>query len=271
MTERPFFLQNGGHALFAVHHEPATPAGKPAFVFCHPFAEEKLWTHRVLVEFARSLAARGHAVLRFDYMGNGDSEGTFGESSLTTMLADVRCAVDEARRLSGVSAVNVLGLRLGATVAALAAEVVPGVERLILWAPVVDGGRYMQDLLRGNLTTQMATYKELRQDREALVEEMKRGGTANVEGYDMTLPLYEEVSAVSLAAEPKTFQGRCLVVQIDRQAGRPARDLQQLCARYRHATLVDAVEEPFWKEIARSYQQPAANLFAVTEEWLAQP
>ena len=46
-----------------------------AFVFCHPLTEEKLWTHRVFVTFARELAAAGHTVLRFDYRGNGDSDG----------------------------------------------------------------------------------------------------------------------------------------------------------------------------------------------------
>jgi len=60
----------------------------------HPFAEEKLWSHRVFVSFARALAERGYPVLRFDYMGAGDSSGTTPETSLQTHLDDLRAAVE---------------------------------------------------------------------------------------------------------------------------------------------------------------------------------
>ena len=46
MDEIPFFFDNKGHKLFGVLH--ATEHQEPAcgFVFCHPFAEEKLWTQQ---------------------------------------------------------------------------------------------------------------------------------------------------------------------------------------------------------------------------------
>lgn len=267
MNETPFFFASGAHSLFGVLHLPATGGIHSGFVFCHPLAEEKLWTHRVLVLFARALAADGHAVLRFDCMGSGDSEGQFSDSSLGTGLADVRSAIEELRRRTGLAAVNLLGLRFGATMASLAAEANSGIDKLVLWAPIEDGDRYMQELLRSNLTTQMATYRELRQDRANLVEAMRQGSTANVDGYEMSYPLFAECSAIRLAAQPKRHAGPCLIVQIDRQP-RPAPDLQRLAECYPQASLVFAQEEPFWKEIARSYQKAAGNLFAVTREWL---
>jgi uncharacterized protein len=267
MTETPLFFTSGDRSLFGVFHEPSRDAALTPFVFCHAFGEEKLWTHRVFVSFARRLAAEGHAVLRFDYMGNGDSGGHFSESSLGTTRADVRCAIDEVRRRTGAAQVNLLGLRFGATVASLVAEEAPGIEHLVLWAPIVDGGRYMQDLLRINLTTQMAVHKEIRQDREALVAIMREGRTVNVDGYDMSLPMYDEVSAVKLDADPKRHAGKCLVVQIDRQPGRPAADLAKLAAGYQLGSVTFAQEEPFWKEIQRFYDS-APNLFSVTLDWL---
>ena len=104
MTETPFFFPNGSTSLFGVFHEPPGPSSKSAFVFCHPWGEEKLWAHRGFVSFARTLAADGHPVLRFDYMGNGDSDGEFADSTLQTALADVRAAIAEVRRRSGRSA-----------------------------------------------------------------------------------------------------------------------------------------------------------------------
>lgn len=267
MTETPFYFPNGGRSLFGILHQPAEPGGRPPFVFCHPLAEEKLWAQRVFVSFARHLAARGHAVLRFDYMGNGDSEGDFRESSLSTALSDVRCAIDHVRRAAGGGPVSLLGLRLGATIASLAAEDAADVRHLVLWAPLVDGARYMQELLRINLTTQMAAYKEIRQDRDALVAAMEQGSLVNVDGYDLTHRMYSEVSAVKLAASAKRHTGPCLIVQIDRQTARTPPELQQLAATYPGATLTAVQEEPFWKEILRFYDQ-APNLFPATLEWL---
>ena len=69
MKETPFFFSNQGQNLFGVLHEPCTDGRQTGFLLCYPFAEEKLWVHRVYVNFARELARRGYPVLRFDYMG----------------------------------------------------------------------------------------------------------------------------------------------------------------------------------------------------------
>jgi hypothetical protein len=160
-----------------------------------------------------------------------------------------------------------VGLRLGATIAGIVAEEVPDdVHLLVLWAPIVDGSRYMQELLRINLTTQMSVYKEIRQDREAIVAAMQQGGTVNVDGYEMAFPLFSEVSAVKLADAAKRHGGPCLIVQIDKQP-RPAPELSQLGSSHAHATMTFAEEEPFWKEVARFYDR-APNLFSKTAEWL---
>jgi exosortase A-associated hydrolase 2 len=267
MTETPFFFPNGSYNLFGVFHEPPGRSSKSAFVFCHPWGEEKLWAHRVFVSFARALAADGHPVLRFDFMGNGDSDGEFTDSTLQTALSDVRCAIAEARRRTGGAAISLLGLRLGATIAAMIADETPDAAHLILWAPIVDGGRYMQELLRINLTTQMASYKEIRQDRAALMAQMQQGRTVNIDGYELTQQHFAEVSAVKLTG-PRAFAGPCLIAQVDRMpAAKVLPEVEQLAAGYGRATLVSLQEEPFWKEILRFYGQAPA-LAASTTEWL---
>jgi exosortase A-associated hydrolase 2 len=266
-AEEPFFFEHEGSALFGVIHEAAAGvARRTPFVFCHAFGEEKLWTHRVLVSFARRLAALGHPVLRCDYRGNGDSEGAFGDSSLDTMCADVRRAVAELRRRTGAPSVALLGLRLGAAVASVVADTQADVERLILWAPITDGARYMQDLLRINVMTQTATYKEVRYDREQLVAMLREGQLVNVDGYEMGLAMYATVSALDISAAAHAFGRDCLIVQVEPRQ-RPAPDLQRLAAAYSAATLTFAAEEPFWKEIPQFYQD-APNLFRATTEWL---
>ena len=266
--EVPLFFTSGARALFGIFHHPAPAARpKPGFVFCHPLAEEKLWAHRVFVSFARRLAAAGHAVLRFDFTGNGDSGGSFSDLSMSVLGEDLRSAIAELRRITGTPDVSLLGLRLGANVAMTVAEDARDLQELILWAPITDGERYMQDLLRINLMTQMATYKTVRQERPALVAEMEQGHTVNVDGYELAWPLYASISSVKEGEQPHRFAGSCLIVQIDRQP-RPAPDLERLARSYPAATVTFAQEDAFWKEIARFYQT-APNLFEVTSAWLA--
>ena len=69
MKETPTFIPHLEDRLFGMLHEPEGRTSRTPFVFCHPFAEEKLWTQRVYVSFARRLAREGHPVLRFDYRG----------------------------------------------------------------------------------------------------------------------------------------------------------------------------------------------------------
>lgn len=267
--ETPMFFENGPYRLFGILHEPVgTPSGT-GWVLCHPFAEEKLWAQRVYVSLARMLAARGAWVLRFDAMGNGDSDGEFSSASVETMLSDIDCAIRLLERSSGiVQGIGLLGLRLGATLAALAAERYPNIGKLVLWEPVVDGAKYMQELLRINLTTQTAVYKEIRHNREALVRIMQEGSTVNIDGYELAHPCYEQVTAVNLNDGRKRFAGPCLIVQIGRDGQSVRPELTVLQGTYPTAGILGAAEEPFWKEIKRWYRT-APNLFELTIGWMA--
>lgn len=268
VTEHPFFFPGPHATLFGIVHDAASgaPPREPV-VFCHPFGEEKLWAHRVFVTFARQLAALGHPVLRFDYSGHGDSDGEFRDFSVSTALADIGCAIDWLKAHTGRSQVSLLGLRLGATLARQVVTTRHDVASLILWAPIVDAGKYMQELLRINLTTQMAVYKEIRFDREALAAMLRAGDTVNVDGYEIGWPLFEQMSALRLS-DSSRFDGPCLVLQVERNAAAPgARDIDAL--RAANPALVARVvqEEPFWKEIERFYDS-APNLMAETLRWM---
>jgi exosortase A-associated hydrolase 2 len=267
-VETPLFLPSGDHQLFAVLHEPDSEARMTPFVFCHAFGEEKLWAHRVFVDFARRLSSRGYPVLRVDCRGNGDSSGEFSETSLTTNLADLGTAIDWLKARRNVARVGLLGLRLGATEAALLAEGRDDVSTLVLWNPIVDGARYMQELLRINLTTQLATSKAITHDREALLAQMRAGQTVNIDGYELALPFHEQVSAIRLGDQLHAFGGRCLLVQIERNAAaQPMPELVRLQERLAAATLRVVSEEPFWREIQRFYEA-TDELCNATLQWL---
>src|SRR5690606_25808167 len=144
MKETSFFFSRDDVRLFGFAHLPMEKAAKTALVFSHPLGEEKLWSQRVLVSCARALARRGHPVLRFDYTGAGDSAGDLAETSLETHIADLTAAIDQVTKLAPDSKqIGLLGLRFGATLAALVADrrhipYLAGAP-LILWDPICDG------------------------------------------------------------------------------------------------------------------------------------
>jgi exosortase A-associated hydrolase 2 len=267
MTETAYFLPLGDERLFAFLHRPDGPCHGGA-VLCAPLAEEQLWSHRVFVNFARELCVRGYAVLRFDYRGEGDSDRQFEQSDLQTRVADASTAIEElTRQVPELKKVTLVGLRLGGAIAALAAAGRADVERLVLWDPVINGADYMQSVLRSNLMFQMAQFRKVVEGREALVERLDRGETINVEGYELSAPMFRQISAIQLEEVLAANPIACQIVSIAPRAAPARDDLVALGARCRHVSLACAVEEPFWREIKLFYQR-AADLFRVTFEWL---
>jgi len=72
---------------------------------------------------ARVFAAKGIASLRIDFMGSGDSEGDYADTTLQVQLADVLAALDYLAARPDVDArkLSIVGWSLGGTVAAIAA------------------------------------------------------------------------------------------------------------------------------------------------------
>lgn len=267
MNEQPFFFNE--NRLFGVIHYPENTSINESFVICHPFMEEKLWAHRVIVSFARRLARAGYTVLRFDYMGYGDSIGVVEDMDITTALSDIKIAIDTIKEKAPSSKkVNLLGLRMGATLASLTADEMDHVGRLVLWEPVVNGSRYMQEYLRSNLATQLAVDGGVTKNRDALVEDMKKGEHVNIEGYDLTYVLYKQCEAIDLSAKKMKFEGKVLLVQIGKNEKAVRRDLNKLSEAYQNVELKSVVEEPFWREGKKFYGN-AVNLSDVTCEWLS--
>ena len=267
MTETAYFLPLGDERLFAFLHRPDGPC-RGGVVLCAPLAEEKLWSHRVFVSFARDLCDLGYAVLRFDYRGEGDSDRRFEQSDLRSRVEDTAAAIDDLKRqVPEVRTVTLVGLRLGAAIAALAATGRKHVERLVLWDPVINGADYMQSVLRINLMFQMAQHRKVVESREALVERLDRGDTINIEGYELSAPFYRQVSAMQLEEILVASPVACQIVSITPRAAAARDDLAALAARCPDATVSCAVEEPFWREIKIFYQR-AADLSRVTCDWL---
>ena len=237
---------------------------------CHAFAEEKLWSHRVFVNFARSASSAGYAVLRFDFMGHGDSDGESEDCTIGSYVADldaaIACLKDECPEIESIALV---GLRFGATLASIYANSHPDISSTVLWEPVVDGQKYVQALLRINLTTQLAAYGKVRHDRATLVREMRSGIPANIDGYLISNALYDELCEIDLLATADTpLPTACLVLQIALNLNQPDRSqLVDLSRRFPSGKFVKVQSPPFWREI-KPFCSQMDQLNTPTLDWL---
>jgi len=151
--------------LFGVFDEPATGGeSEVGVVLCYPHGPDYATAFRSFRILGTRLARAGFHVLRFDYLGTGDSSGDIEEVSLPQWIDNVVTAVQELRRSRELSEVSLVGLRLGAALAVLAAAECRHVDRLVLWEPVTDGREY--------IATQRALHEawideEMRDGREA--------------------------------------------------------------------------------------------------------
>ena len=150
----PFYFGTGRRRLFGIYEPPrAASQGLRAAVLCHPWGAEYLHAHRTMRQLAIRLSAAGYHTLRFDYFGTGDSAGDVAEADLKGWEADIETAIGEVRDTSGASRVALVGLRLGATLAASVAERrSEDIDALVLWDPVVSGSEYLARLLAASAT-----------------------------------------------------------------------------------------------------------------------
>lgn len=121
--------------------------GRHAVVLCNPFGYDALCTHRGWRRLAERLASAGMPVLRFDYPGTGDSLGEESDPArVEAWIGSIGDAVRYVRQTTGAAHVSLCGLRLGATLAALAAQRIGGVDGLVLLAPALSGRNYVREL-----------------------------------------------------------------------------------------------------------------------------
>lgn len=140
------FFGKSERPLFGVFHPAAKSTGAPGVVISGPIGHECIRVHRMCRTIAEHLGQNGFPTLRFDYTGNGDSFGESEDGNLEVWCGDLVTAVEELRDTSGCREVSILGIRIGATIAALVEEFPCPVDLMVLWDPVVDGGQFLKEL-----------------------------------------------------------------------------------------------------------------------------
>ncbi len=143
-----FYFGPSANYLFGAYHPPQNGNRREGIVLCNPFGQEYMRAHRSLRRLAINLAAQGYAVLRFDYRGTGDSAGTLEGITAQDWHDDINIAVQELMDIAAVTKVSLLGLRVGALLAAQVAAKNSKISRLVMWDPIVSGQAYIDEISR---------------------------------------------------------------------------------------------------------------------------
>jgi len=137
-----FYFGSPQRQLFGYLHTPQGSA-TGGVLLCPPWGAEYQYAHRALHFLAKRLSGRGFVVLRFDYSGTGDSWGDSTDADLSQWVDDTTLAAGELRAASGLDRLDLVGLRVGAGIAAQAVAKLDGVRRLVVWDPITDGDRWL--------------------------------------------------------------------------------------------------------------------------------
>ena len=125
MTEKFFVEVEDGEEVSAVHHE--TDSDEWIF-FCHGYGSDKEGSYE---ERAERAVEEGYNAVRFDFRGNGESDGDFIDQSLSSRIKDLKACID----FFGPRKIFLFGMSFGGKVVSHAAEDID-VEALILKSPV---------------------------------------------------------------------------------------------------------------------------------------
>ena len=133
-TERFQFTSAEGDQLAAALDLPeGTPLAYALFAHCFTCGKDVLAARRI----ALALAAKGIAVLRFDFTGLGSSEGDFANSTFSSNVADLVRAADHLRETRKAPAI-LIGHSLGGAAILAAAGQIPDAKAVVTIAAPSD-------------------------------------------------------------------------------------------------------------------------------------
>ncbi|MGH7261389.1 MAG: alpha/beta hydrolase family protein [Nitrospiraceae bacterium] len=134
MEEALTFHDRDGHRVAAILTTPETPTDR-AVLLCHGFLSGKnSTTNKTLT---RSLTEQGIATFRFDFFGQGESEGPFEALTVTSALGQALASLD-LLAARGYKRIGLIGSSFGGLISILTASQKPELACLGLKCPVAD-------------------------------------------------------------------------------------------------------------------------------------
>lgn len=210
-----FFFGEAPKRLYGAYDAP-TGRGGTALVVAPGWGPEYLAAHKVLRTLARRASEKGIHAMRFDYYGTGDSMGDDREVSVESLQDDLRLAVQECLDVAEVEEVWLVGVRLGATIAAVSAPTLDAVRGVVLWDPLIRGRDFLREI-EGSATT-------------------RSGDAWDVGGYELTSTARAQIETLELppaTSDPVLGHPSFVVCHGDNDVGARAEQAGYTVVRYK--------------------------------------
>lgn len=191
-------LQVNGMTLRGMEHVPAHREGEklPAVLLFHGFTGNISAMHGMFVKLSRELEKNGIAAFRYDFLGNGESDGDHREMTVSREIEEAQEILDSVRQDPRIDPerVSLLGISLGG----LVASVVGGlrhdqVDKLALLCAAGNMYELVKDMVEASLAIPDLVYVD-------------HGG------YLIGRAFGEDIKLLDVFAEAKAFQGDVLLV-----------------------------------------------------------
>jgi pimeloyl-ACP methyl ester carboxylesterase len=218
------FHDSAGHRTSGILASPDTPTDRLA-VLCHGFLSNKnSTTNKTLT---RLLLEKRIATFRFDFFGQGESDGPFEQMTLTTAIDQARSALDLVTT-KGYRRLGLTGSSFGGLVSILIASQRPDLLALALKCPVAD---FPETLRLEFGHERMAHWKQFNE-------------IPNVAGGPRPVPLryhlYEDCLTYDAYKEAESIRTPTLIVQ---------GDCDELVPLHQSHRLIDAIRVEKWLEV----------------------
>ena len=187
-----------GRRLFCLRRRATLSPVTSRILIAPPFAEELNKCRRILALCAQRLAVAGSEVWWPDLSGTGDSEGEFADASWAQWV-DEFSGFDAALAQTAPQAQpGYLAVRSGALLLNAAAPRLGNFAgaRVVLWQPVFDGGRYLQQFLRLRVMSGRLGGQD--EPLQSLMTRLAQGELLEVGGYGLRARLTDGLAAAQV-------------------------------------------------------------------------
>jgi alpha-beta hydrolase superfamily lysophospholipase len=257
------YFDSGGNRLFGWFHAPREGmTANMGLLICKPCGYEGVCSHRSLRTFEDSAVALGLPTLSFDYLGTGDSADIDPQADqLAEWTRNVIAGIQALREQSGVRHVCLLGLRLGALIAVLAADECDAVTSLILISPIIRGRKYLSTLRTTRLAAALSPGAGVGDDGGL------GAGSMEVSGFLFSAATQAALAQIDLGTRPTPAARDILIIDGDSLPGAAAwsRQLVESGVRADYLALPGLIEMIM---TAPQYAAVPREMVAATRDWL---
>ena len=211
----------GAGASLALLAAPLEAPRDEAWIVCPSIGPEHGNLRRLEAMAARRLAAEGHPTLRIRPDVH-PHDGLAREIDLAERLREIEDAVRLVTGELGAQTVGLVGSFFGGTAAALACDRL-GLSALVLIEPVPRGKRFLKEIMRRHAVAELVRTAEIdglggsgapTAGTAAPRKELETQGSTMLQGLWLSQAEADEISAVDLSTDLRSFRGRSLIVGV---------------------------------------------------------